>query len=98
MTSKSALDPQDPFIGGFDPAGAGNSGFMPSPVGGGAPPTGTPALTGEAIVAGAAYTGTAETVLVSSLGVGVDNPNGLNIDLEFDAAAAAAPAFMSGIE
>ena len=106
MKSRFLPDQQDPFVGGFDSADAGfNSGYMPSAAGSGvhagshgAPPTATPALTGEAISSEVAFTGTAETVVVSSLGVGVANASGFNIDLEFDAAATAAPAFMSGIE
>ena len=106
MKSRFLPDQQDPFNGDFDPADAGfNSGFMPFAAGSyahggshGVPPTAPPALTGEAISSMTAFTGTAETVVVSSLGVGVANANGFNINLEFDAAAAAAPAFMSGIE
>src|SRR5271154_5901085 len=102
MTARSPFDSQDPFGSGFD-----SGGFMPtfginggSPGNGGSTPlTPTPALTGEAIAAAAAFTGATETVVVSSLGVGVANPNGLTIDLVFDAAAAAAPiAFQQGIE
>jgi hypothetical protein len=106
MTAKSAFDPQNPFDNSFGAAGAGpDSGFIPSAGSGsgalGMNGAGQPqilAATGEAASAGVTFTGTVETVEVSSLGIGVYNANGFNINLEFDAGAVNTAGFVSGIE
>ncbi len=94
---KSAFDPHDLLNSFFDFTAAEFNSIWP--LGGDNPPPPTPALTGEAIQAMAAQVGATSTVIVSSLGVGVYNPNGFNMNLVFDAAATAAPAsFRQGIE
>jgi serralysin len=95
MAFRSASNLRDPFGGAFnsawnDPALVNFQTSAAVP-GGNSPPPPTPALSGEAIQAEAAFTGAATTVVVTS--------GGITFDLIFDAAASAAPAsFRAGIE
>src|SRR5580658_10180406 len=95
MPSRSASNQQDPFgdasNSAWDDPTFVNFQTSADGLGGNSPTPPTPALSGEAIEAEAAFTGATTTVVVTS--------GGITFDLIFDAAASAAPAsFRAGIE